>query len=233
MRPTRGFRAAFPLLVALLASTRLAAGGSAAIAASIEVTLSPSVAKSAVDGRVILALSKDEADEPRMQVAAGVNAIQVFGVDVDGLAPGGGGGRRRRGLRLSGREPRRPAGGALLACRRCSTTTRPSSAPTGTSVKLPDGPRRGPALEPRAGQLAVARRARMRLDPAARRARSGCTLDQAHPADRAARRTRQYVKHVRIQSKLLIGVLGPADAPRRARAAARRLRRRTPRRATR
>jgi hypothetical protein len=89
MRSTLGFRAAFPLTVALLAWTGLAAVGSAASAASIEVALSPSVAKSAVDGRVILALSKDEKDEPRNQVAAGVDAIQVFGVDVDGLSPGG------------------------------------------------------------------------------------------------------------------------------------------------
>jgi len=42
-----------------------------------------------LDGRVILMLSKDGSREPRFQVTAGVDAIQVFGVDVNGLAAGG------------------------------------------------------------------------------------------------------------------------------------------------
>jgi len=40
-----------------------------------------------VDGRVLLLLSKDDENEPREQVRAGIRAIAVFGVDVDGLAP--------------------------------------------------------------------------------------------------------------------------------------------------
>ncbi|MCI0583399.1 MAG: hypothetical protein L0227_11040, partial [Chloroflexi bacterium] len=72
-----------------LALLGLMAGAPApAEAASIHVTLAPSVAAAPVDGRVIVALSKNEDDEPRNQVTAGVDAIQVFGVDVDALAPG-------------------------------------------------------------------------------------------------------------------------------------------------
>ena len=41
-----------------------------------------------LDGRVLLLISRDASDEPRMQVSAGVEAIQIAGVDVEGLAPG-------------------------------------------------------------------------------------------------------------------------------------------------
>jgi hypothetical protein len=41
-----------------------------------------------MDGRVLLILSTDDSSEPRFQVNAGPNAALVFGIDVDGLAPG-------------------------------------------------------------------------------------------------------------------------------------------------
>ena len=41
-----------------------------------------------VDGRVLLILARDDdEEEPRLQVTAGVNAIPVYGVDVEGLEP--------------------------------------------------------------------------------------------------------------------------------------------------
>jgi len=54
----------------------------------IEVSFSPEVESGAIDGRVILMLSTDDDDEPRFQVRPGVNAIQIFGSDVEGLRPG-------------------------------------------------------------------------------------------------------------------------------------------------
>jgi hypothetical protein len=41
-----------------------------------------------LDGRVILLVSADADTEPRFQVKPGVDAIQIFGIDVDGLSPG-------------------------------------------------------------------------------------------------------------------------------------------------
>ncbi|MGB6640281.1 MAG: hypothetical protein WBG67_05865 [Thermoanaerobaculia bacterium] len=46
------------------------------------------VATEPIDGRVILLLSTSDETEPRLQVRAGVNAVQLFGVDVEGMAPG-------------------------------------------------------------------------------------------------------------------------------------------------
>jgi hypothetical protein len=53
-----------------------------------EVGFSPEVEAEAIDGRVILLLSTDDSDEPRFQSRPGVRAIQIFGVDVEGLSPG-------------------------------------------------------------------------------------------------------------------------------------------------
>src|SRR5512137_1404788 len=41
-----------------------------------------------LDGRVLLLLSNDGAAEPRFQVSDGAATQLIFGVDVDGLAPG-------------------------------------------------------------------------------------------------------------------------------------------------
>lgn len=70
-----------PLLIFLLA----ACGGPGG--PTITVMLPDSVAAS-LDGRVIVILAPRDDPEPRMQVRSGVNASQVFGINVDALAPG-------------------------------------------------------------------------------------------------------------------------------------------------
>ena len=50
-----------------------------------DVSYSDQLESDAVDGRIILILTKDASREPRLQVTAGVNAPQIFGVDADGL----------------------------------------------------------------------------------------------------------------------------------------------------
>ena len=47
-----------------------------------------SVSNEPMDGRVVLILTTREDPEPRFQVGSGQTAPLVFGVDVDGLAPG-------------------------------------------------------------------------------------------------------------------------------------------------
>src|SRR5262245_62361531 len=43
---------------------------------------------SALDGRVLLMISTDGSQEPRMQINDGPKTQQIFGIDVDGLKPG-------------------------------------------------------------------------------------------------------------------------------------------------
>ncbi|MFO7769265.1 MAG: alpha/beta hydrolase-fold protein [bacterium] len=78
-RPVRLFA---PLLMA--ASLVIGCSGGPAFTVSFDEGLSPGP----LDGRVILLLSTREEGEPRFQVTPGVEAIQVLGVDVEGMAPG-------------------------------------------------------------------------------------------------------------------------------------------------
>jgi hypothetical protein len=68
------------VLIALAATT--------ASAQTITVGLPASVSAKPLDGRVLLLLSNDPSDEPRMQINDSPRSQQVFGITVDGLHPG-------------------------------------------------------------------------------------------------------------------------------------------------
>ncbi len=55
---------------------------------SFVVRIDPTLHTEALDGRVLVMLTKEATPEPRYQVRPGNEAIQVFGVDIDGLMPG-------------------------------------------------------------------------------------------------------------------------------------------------
>jgi hypothetical protein len=67
------------VIVAMLAAT--------ASAVEIQVSFPSEIEDRKVDGRIILMLSTGDNVEPRFQVRPGVRAIQIFGIDVDQLAP--------------------------------------------------------------------------------------------------------------------------------------------------
>ncbi|MFB3855174.1 MAG: hypothetical protein ACE148_15310 [Vicinamibacterales bacterium] len=66
------------------------AAGSAGKPAGLRfaVRFGPEQSKEALDGRLLVMLSTKEGDEPRFLISDSVDTQQVFGVDVDGLAPG-------------------------------------------------------------------------------------------------------------------------------------------------
>ena len=70
----------------LLLMTACAPGGDSSV--RVEVTFSESVATEALDGRLILVLSQRTDGEPLQHVSDGPAAQPVFGIDVDGWAPG-------------------------------------------------------------------------------------------------------------------------------------------------
>jgi hypothetical protein len=55
---------------------------------AITVSFPQTVGESPLDGRLLLLLSDDPSEEPRFQVDAGLKTQLVFGMDVEGLAPG-------------------------------------------------------------------------------------------------------------------------------------------------
>ncbi|MFZ9687338.1 MAG: hypothetical protein ACO3AW_05175 [Chitinophagaceae bacterium] len=58
------------------------------IAQTFEITLSTETTKQPLDGRLLLMLSKNSASEPRFQISDDQGTQQLFGMDVDGWKPG-------------------------------------------------------------------------------------------------------------------------------------------------
>ena len=119
----------------LLAITFAAATGFQGRAATaplrVLVTVPAAPGTKPLDGRLLLLLSTDERTEPRFQVSDGDRTAQVFGVDVDGLAPG-------REVAVDASALGYPvqslgtSSPASTGCRDCCTSTRRSRAATAT-----------------------------------------------------------------------------------------------------
>ena len=77
--------------LSLLPSAARGAPADASPAAPLRFAISLSKDRSAapLDGRILLIVSKDPTEEPRMQVGIGLKTQQIFGIDADALAPGG------------------------------------------------------------------------------------------------------------------------------------------------
>lgn len=76
------------LIVALLTSCQAKPKDESVVAPSFGISFSEEVDSATHDGRLLLILAKDDDEEPRFQVAPGVNAVQIFGINVDGMRPG-------------------------------------------------------------------------------------------------------------------------------------------------
>ena len=55
---------------------------------SFSVQFAPELSTSPQDGRLLVLLSNDPSDEPRFQIGIGLESQMVFGVDVNGMKPG-------------------------------------------------------------------------------------------------------------------------------------------------
>ena len=117
-----------------LGASRARSARRAARGSRFAVSYPESLAKGPLDGRLLLLLSTDASAEPRFQISDSdvAKSQQVFGVDVLGWKPGEDAVFDASVLGYPGGEPRRREAGRATACRRCSTGTRPSTAPTAT-----------------------------------------------------------------------------------------------------
>ncbi len=152
-----------------------------------------------LDGRLILILATDGESEPRLQAASGVNASQIFGVDVEGWT---GGEPRTIGIGVFGYPveslPHVPAGEywAQAVLHKYETFERAD----GHTVKLPMDRGEGQHWNLAPGNLYSTPR-KISFDPSSG-ARVELTLDQVIPPIEPPAESK-YVKHVEIESKLL------------------------------
>ena len=185
----------------------------------VEVSVPASAGSQPVDGRVLLMLSTDPSGEPRFQINDDVKTQQVFGVDVDGLAPGKAAvfDAAALGYPVASLDQIPPGTYTVQALLHRYETLPPRRRPHG---ETPDGPWRGPAVEPRAGQ-SLQRAPDADDRPEAGRDRPS----RPRPGDSADPRSSGHEVHQARPhpERSPDEVLGPAHVPRRERAAAGRL----------
>jgi hypothetical protein len=82
----RGSAAGLVIVLSLVAAGSTA--GQSGKPVRFEISFPASLRSAAVDGRVLLILAKKGDKEPRLQIGEGLDTQQIFGADVDALAPG-------------------------------------------------------------------------------------------------------------------------------------------------
>jgi hypothetical protein len=179
----------------------VALAGLPAVASPLEfeVRLAAETGSAALDGRVLLLIAPPGEREPRFQVRSGVGAIQIFGLDVDALAPGS----AVRiddtvlGYPLAALSELPPGEYVVQAVLHRYETLRRAD---GHTVKLPMDRGEGQQWNRAPGNLFSTPRT-VALDPAAD-ATIAIALDRVIPPIEPPADT-EYVKHVRIRSELL------------------------------
>jgi hypothetical protein len=164
-----------------------------------EISFPASASKDALDGRLLLLISTNDEQEPRLQISEDLTTQQVFGVNVDGWKPGqptivdqGAFGYPRRSLTDV------PAGEywvqALL--HRYETFHRSD----GHTVKLPMDRGEGQQWSRAPGNLYSTPR-KIRIDPTSQTPIT-ISLDKTIPPIEPPKDTK-YIKHIKIQSERL------------------------------
>ncbi|HWP38767.1 MAG TPA: hypothetical protein VNL18_14570 [Gemmatimonadales bacterium] len=193
-------------IVALLLAALLGAAAMPQRPARLRFAVSFPAAHSAapLDGRLLLLISTDSSAEPRFQISDAANTQQVFGIDVEGLRPGqeaiiDGSALGYPRKNLADIPPGRYRVQALL--NRYETFRRSD----GHTVKLPPDMGEGQQWNRKPGNL-YATPQWVVLDPA-KNELIRLTMDRVIPPIPDPPETR-YVKHERIQSKLLTDFWG-------------------------
>ncbi len=190
---------AWPLVALGLLAVPFTVRSADPVGPRFSVRVAPEVAKTPLDGRLLLLLSADESQEPRLQIQDGPKSQQVFGIDVDGWTAAGPAtftpeilGYPRESLRDV------PAGSytvqALL--HRYETFHRSD----GHTVKLPMDRGEGQQWSRAPGNL-YSRPRKVAIDPA-RGEPIEITIDQVIPPIPDPPATK-YIRHERIQSERL------------------------------
>lgn len=164
-----------------------------------QVSIDPALHEAALDGRLILLLSKNGESEPRFQARPGIKAIQIFGQNIEGLAEGE---SVSFGSEIFGypvdRLDRLPAGEYYVQAVLHKYET--FNLATGHTVKLPMDRGEGQQWRRAPGNLYSTPR-KIYVDPLAGAAVS-IELDQVMPEVETPEDTK-YIKHIQIQSELL------------------------------
>jgi hypothetical protein len=192
-------RAKFILLFAVVFVTQQCSSPPGASSSKFTITFTKEMSDQAQDGRLLLMLANNNASEPRTQIGDGLSAQLVFGVDVEGMKPGdeitvdeSAFGFPKRSLADV------PAGKyfAQALINRYETF----HLKTGHTVKLPPDQGEGQQWQSKPGNF-YSKPIEVTIDPSKPQTVK-LVMDQKIAPIEQPKDTR-YIKHIKIQSKLL------------------------------
>lgn len=165
-----------------------------------EISYAPQLSAKPVDGRVILCISKDDRREPRFQLEEeGAQSAQCFGVNVDAFAPGAPAiiDESTVGYPLVNMKEIPVGDYTVQAVLNIYDTFHRAD---GHTVELPPDMGEGQQWNKKPGNF-LSNPQRMHIDPAAGGVVRISMSDKIPPVE--APKDTRYVKHIRIESKLL------------------------------
>lgn len=168
-------------------------------AVKFSVLFTKEMSDQAQDGRLLLMLADNDEGEPRTQINDGLNTQLIFGVDVEGMKPGDeiaiGDDAFGFPIRSISQVPKGEYFVQALINRYETFTLK-----SGHTVKLPPDQGEGQQWNSKPGNF-YSKPQKISFDPASQEVIK-ITMDQKIPRIEAPKDTK-YIKHIRIQSKLL------------------------------
>ncbi|HEY5744448.1 MAG TPA: hypothetical protein VIU12_00090 [Chryseolinea sp.] len=192
-------RAKFILLFAVVVVTQQCSSPPGASSPKFTISFTKEMSDQAQDGRLLLMLANNNASEPRAQIGDGLSAQLIFGVDVEGMKPGdeitvdeSAFGFPKRSLADV------PAGKyfAQALINRYETF----HLKTGHTVKLPPDQGEGQQWQSKPGNF-YSKPIEVTIDPAKPQTLKLVMDQKIAPIDPP--KDTRYIKHIKIQSKLL------------------------------
>jgi enterochelin esterase-like enzyme len=196
------------VLLALAAGPLLAQSSAKESGLRFEISFPSAMSPTPLDGRVYIILSKDGTHEPRFQISPEISTQEIFGVDVDGLAPGAAAiiDRSALGYPVENLEQIPPGDYFVQGFINIYETFHLAS---GYTVKLPPDHGEGQRWNFKPGNLYSAPQ-QVHIDPQAGSVVRVSLTQKIPPIPPVA--DTKYVKHIKIQSQLLSKFWGrPTD----------------------
>ncbi|SHI00936.1 hypothetical protein SAMN04488109_6738 [Chryseolinea serpens] len=192
-------RAKLILLFAVVLATQQCSSPPGASVPKFTISFTKEMSDQAQDGRLLLMLANNNASEPRTQIGDGLNAQLIFGVDVEGMKPGDEITIDASAFGFPKRSLADVPGGKYFA-QALINRYETFHLKTGHTVKLPPDQGEGQQWQSKPGNF-YSKPIEVNIDPAKPQTVK-LVMDQKIAPIEPPKDTR-YIKHIKIQSKLL------------------------------
>jgi hypothetical protein len=197
-------RAKFILLFAVVLVTQQCSSPPGASSPKFTISFTKEMSDQAQDGRLLLMLANNNASEPRNQIGDGLSAQLIFGVDVEGMKPGDEITIDASAFGFPKRSLADVSAGKYFA-QALINRYETFHLKTGHTVKLPPDQGEGQQWQSKPGNF-YSKPIEVNLDPTKPQTQRLVMDQKIAPIDPP--KDTRYIKHIKIQSKLLTDFWG-------------------------